>query len=70
MLRVLQTAPLSIGLALMASSAALAFPRQCATAVCAAPAPDLGAGIPAILAGVLSLGVAAWVRTRTARRPA
>jgi hypothetical protein len=67
MLRVLQAVPLSIGLAMMASSAALATPRPCAAVVCAAPAPDLGAGIPAILAVVLSLGIAAWIRARARR---
>lgn len=68
MFRVLQTVPLSIVTALMASSAALASaPRPCAAVVCAAPAPDLGAGAPAILAVVLSLGVAAWMTARARR---
>lgn len=69
MFRVLQTAPLSIAVALMASSAALAAnaPRPCAAAVCGAPAPDLGAGAPALLAVVLSLGVAAWMTVRARR---
>jgi hypothetical protein len=69
MFHVLQTVPLSIVVALMASSGSLATPtpRPCAAAVCGAPAPDLGAGAPAIAAVVLSFGVAAWMTVRARR---
>jgi len=69
MFRVLQAVPLSIVMVLMGSGAALAKPihHRCAAVVCAAPAPDLGAGAPAIVAVVLSLGVAAWVAARARR---
>jgi hypothetical protein len=68
MFRVLWAMPLSAMVALMASGAALATTtRPCATAVCPAPAPDLGAGAPAILAVVLCLGAAAWMAARARR---
>jgi hypothetical protein len=69
MLRVLGAAPMAIVVALMVSGGALAnpTPRPCSTVVCGAPAPDLGTGAPAILAVVLSFGVATWMAARAKR---
>ena len=72
MTRAVHALPLSLLLALGSVGSAFAAPptapRPCATIVCAAPSPDMATSAPAILAVLLTLGLAAWMNYRARRR--